>query len=199
MDPESEALTRSAIHDLANILSGIQGILELSDPKRPLSPRDRSRLDAILGDGMVVLERTRHLAMGTLPALILESGTEWRRQLQEQLEPLSLIFRRRIEVGLEGDGIHDRWPGELLRSYVLALTRQILPYAHDPVMSIQCKAGPEEWQLRWRPASTVPESISPGAQTRPRDISSRWAQRIGGSMGITLVLENGTLLARIPR
>ena len=55
MEPASEALMRSALHDLANVLCGIRGILELSDPQQPLSPRDQSRLDAVIADGMVAL------------------------------------------------------------------------------------------------------------------------------------------------
>ena len=42
---------RSSIHDLANTLSGIRGILELSDVQKPLSPRDRARLAVAELDG----------------------------------------------------------------------------------------------------------------------------------------------------
>jgi len=84
MDPASEALMRSSLHDLANAMSGIRGILDLSDPLRPLSPRDRERLDAIIGEGMATLERSRYLAMASLPDALLESGTDWRPLLKEQ-------------------------------------------------------------------------------------------------------------------
>ena len=190
---------RSAIHDLANILSGIQGILELSDPERPLSPRDRGRLDAILTDGMTTLERSRYLAMGTLPDAVIEAGPDWRRQLLEQLQPLSVVFRCKIEVSYEGETIHDRWPGELLRGYVLALYRQILPYVQGSALSLLCGADQKEWRLRWSPAPNIPESLHPELDARPRDISARWALRVGGSLGVTLSAEDGFLLARIPR
>jgi hypothetical protein len=190
---------RSAIHDLANILSGIRGILELSDPSRPLSPRDRTRLEAILTDGMNTLERSRYLAMGTLPDAVLEPGTDWRRQLKEQLQPLAVVFRCTITVDYEGELAHDRWPGELLRGYATALSRQILPYAQGPTMGILCGADQKEWRLHWSPASNVPESLCSEVESRPRDISARWGLRVGGSLGATLSVEGGSLLARIPR
>jgi hypothetical protein len=190
---------RSSIHDLANILSGIQGILELSDPDRPLTPRDRARLDAILTDGMATLERSRYLAMGTLPESAIESGADWRRQLKDQLQPLSVVFRSRIDVNYEGDPAQDRWPGELLRGYIAAVSRQILPYVQSAALVIFCEADAKEWRLRWTPASNLPESLQPEATNRPRDISARWALRTGAALGITLVAQDECLLARIPR
>lgn len=190
---------RSAIHDLANLLSGIRGILELSDPERPLSQRDRTRLDAILSDGMTTLERARYLAMGTLPDAILESGPDWRRRLTEELDPLAIVFRCKFEVAYEGETSHDRWPGDLLRGYVLAISRQILPYVQESKMGILCGADQNEWRLRWVPASNIPESLRPELEARPRDISARWALRVGGSLGATLTTGDGSLLARIPR
>jgi hypothetical protein len=199
VDHASEALMRAAIHDLANLFSGIRGILELSDSDRPLSPRDRNRLDAILTDGMTTLERARHLAMGTLPDAILEAGPDWRRKLLEEFEPMAIVFRCKLELAYEGEGIHDRWPGELLRGYILALSRQILPYVQGSTLGLLCGADPKEWRLRWSPAAQVPESLRPELEARPRDISARWALRVGGSLGVSLSNDEGALLARIPR
>ena len=199
MDQASESLMRSAIHDLANLFSGVRGILELSDPERPLSQRDRSRLDAILTDGMTILERTRHLAMETLPDASLEAGSGWRRRLSEGLEPLAVVFRCKFEVTYEGEAVCDRWPGDLLRGYVLAVSRQVLPYVQGSGVTIQCGADDKEWWVRWNPGPTIPESLRPAAGERPRDISTRWALQTGGSLGAILAVEQGTLLARIPR
>ncbi len=190
---------RSALHDLANALSGIRGILELSDTQKPLSARDRTRLEAILADGMTTLERARYLAMGTLPDAVLEPGPEWRQRLSEDLQPLSVVFRCAFQVGYEGEPTHDRWPGALLRGYVHALARQVLPYAQGAPVGILCGADAREWRLRWDPASNIPESLRPELEARPRDISARWALRVGGSLGIILSLEDGGILARVPR
>lgn len=199
MDPSSEALMRSSLHDLANVLSGIRGILELSDPHQPLSPRDQARLDAVVSDGMVVLERSRHLAMGTLPESMVESGPDWRHQLSEQLKPLGILFRRRFEIRATGEAGDDRWQGELLRSYVLALTRQILPYTQAECLEIHTSADSREWRLRWPQATVIPESLRPEMETRPRDISARWAQCAGIALNAALSVDKEGLLVRIPK
>lgn len=190
---------RSAIHDMANALSGIRGILELSDPDQPLSGRNRIRLESILTDGMTTLERARFLAMGNLPDALPEAGCDWRRKLTEQFEPLSIVFRCTVDLAYVGEPAFDRWPGELLRSYVLALSRQVLPYAQGAVLRIACGADAQGWRIQWHPAPGVPESLRAELTDRPRDISARWAIRIGASLGITLVAENGGLTAHIPR
>jgi len=199
MDPASEALMRSALHDLANVLCGIRGILELSDPQQPLSPRDQSRLDAVILDGMMALDRSRHLAMGTLPESMVESGLDWRHQLTEQLKPLGTLFRRQFQVLYVGEPANDRWPGELLRSYALALTRQVLPYTQSEPLEIHSSSDSREWRLRWLHATVIPESLNPEMETRPRDISARWALCVGAALNATLSADKDGLLARIPR
>lgn len=199
MDPASEALMRSAIHDLANVLSGIRGILELSDPNLPLTARDQSRLEAVIADGMVALDRSRHLAMGTLPESMVESGTDWRHQLAEQLKPLGVLFRRQFDVHFEGELADDRWPGEILRGYAMALTRQILPYVQAGTLEIRTQATPKEWRLRWPQATVVPESLKPELNSRPRDIGARWALRVGESLDGSLQVDADGLLLRVPR
>ncbi len=199
MDPASEALMRSAIHDLANVLCGIRGILDLSDPHLPLTPRDQSRLDAVISDGMVALDRSRHLAMATLPESMVESGQDWRYQLTEQLKPLGILFRRHFEVLYGGGPAEDRWPGELLRSYAVALTRQVLPYVSSETLEIHSRANSREWSLRWPHTTEVPESLQPGMETRPRDISARWALAAGTALHATLSADKDGLLVRIPR
>jgi hypothetical protein len=199
MDPTSEALMRSALHDLANVLCGIQGILELSEPHLPLTPRDRARLEAVISDGMVALDRSRHLAMGTFPDSMVESGLDWRHQLAEQLKPLGTLFRRQFRVLYGGKPADDRWPGELLRSYARALTRQILPYVQSESVEIHCSGDSREWRLQWSQTTVIPESLRPEMETRPRDISARWAMRVGTALNATLSADKDGLLARIPR
>ncbi len=199
MDPASEALMRSALHDLANVLCGIRGILELSDPQQPLTPRDQSRLDAVIADGMVALDRSRHLAMGTLPESMVESGQDWRHQFEEQLNPLGILFRRHFHVHFAGESADDRWPGELLRSYALALTRQVLPYVQCESLEILSSADSREWQLTWPHTTVIPESLRPEMETRPRDISARWSLYAGNALHATLCVDEDGLRVKIPR
>lgn len=199
MDHASEALIRSVIHDMANALSGVRGILELSPTDRPLSPRDRDRLEAVLAEGVTTLERGRHLAMGTLPDAVAEPGALWRRSLLERLHPLGTLFRCRFEVGYEGDPLHDTWPGELLKGYVHAFARHTLPYVQDGVLGILFGADEREWRVRWSPAANPPEAFVADHDARARDVASRWVLRVGGSLGATLGSEGGATLVRIPR
>lgn len=199
MDPASEALMRSALHDLANVLSGVRGILELSDPHQPLTPRDQARLDAVISDGMIALDRSRHLAMDTLPESLVESGQDWRYQLAEQLKPIGTLFRRRFDVQFEGEPSEDRWPGEILRSYALALTRQVLPYVQAETLVIRSSSDKREWRLQWPHATVVPESLHPEENSRPRDISARWAIRVGSALQASLSASKDGLLVRVPR
>jgi hypothetical protein len=81
---------------------------------------------------------------------------------------------------------------------VRSVTRQILPIARPPVMTITGGADAEGWWLRWDPAAILPESLVPGSEDRPMDVSARWAARIGSCLGAVLTLDGGTLLARLP-
>jgi len=184
---------------MANTLSGIRGILELSDPSVPLSHRNRTRLEAILTEGMGTLEKARHLAMDTLPEALSEPGSDWRRRLETLLQPLSVIFRCSFEVCFEGEPALDRWPGELLMGHALALTRQILPYLQGGVMQILCTADARGWTLRWQPVSTFPESLKTGELTGPQDVSARWVHRTGVALGARLDFLDGAVLVNIPR
>jgi hypothetical protein len=197
MDTPSELLMRSALHDLANVLAGVRGILDLSDPDRPLASRDRLRLEAVLDEGMTTLERSRNLAMETLPGAEVQPGAPWRAELLEQLGPLGILFKCRFDLSYLGDPGLDRWPGELLRGYARAVSRQVLPYVHDGSLAIRCEADRQEWRLIWSPAELLPESLT--VEGKQLDISSRWARRVGASLGVALVCEHGALTARIPR
>ncbi len=190
---------RSTLHDMANVLAGVKGLLDLNLPGQPFNLRDRQRLEAVIEEGIATLDRCRHLAMATLPEGPLEPGNLWRDQLLEELEPMGTLFRSRFELGFEGAAEWDQWPGPLLRGYVRAVTRQVLPYARGGTMTIQCGSAPDGWLLRWTPATALPEGLTAGSEDRPTDICSRWAVRLGSALGAALACEAGSLCARIPR
>ena len=199
MDKPAEFLIRSALHDLANVLAGIRGILDLGDPDEPMSTRDRDRLDAVLDEGLNTLERTRCLAMGQLPEAALEPGDAWRSHLLEELQPLGVIFRSAFEVTPEGEPGWDQWPGPRLRGYVRAVTRQVLPYVRTGRLAIRCEARERAWTVRWDGVAAIPENLLPLPEDRPRDIATRWAAEVAGALDITVTLEDGALAARMPR
>ena len=201
MDPASEMLMRSTLHDLANTLSGIQGILELNDPSQPLTPRNRARLGAILTEGLATLDRARHLAMETLPDANLEDGPSWRARLEHALRPLSLLFR--CEFGLEYQGPQDldRWPGELMLTFTLTLTRQMLPYIQDNHLEMVFDASETEWRIGWSPVAFMPEGLVDPRPERPLDVAAHLATRIGQALSSNLTFDPDkmSVTARIPR
>ena len=190
---------RSTLHDMANILGGLKGILDLTAPEQPISERDRRRLEAVLEEGIATLERCRHLTLQTLPEGPLEPGPEWREQLLEELAPLGTLFRCRFELDVAGSPGWDRWPGGLLRSYVRAVTRQVLPYARGGTLCLRCEADADGWRLRWSPAPALPESLSACADGPQLDICSRWAFQVGSALGATLAWEAGAVHGHVPR
>jgi len=199
MEKESELLIRSALHDLANVLAGVRGILELADPSRPLSPRDRARLDAVVEEGLATLVRTRHLAMGTLPEDGEQEGPDWRGQLADELQPLGTLFRCAFTITLGAGAGPDRWPGTRLRSYVRAAVRQALPYCRGGAMTILCEPEPREWRLRLAPIDILPEGLAAQAIEGSGDIGARWAQHLGRAQDIGLSWQDGELRIRVPR
>lgn len=201
MDPVSEMLMRSTLHDLANTLSGIQGILELNDPSLPLTPRNRARLGAILAEGLATLERARHLAMDTLPDASLEDGPSWRGRLEQALGPLTLLFRCDFSLEYQGTLALDRWPGELARAFTLTLTRQLLPYLQDAHLKLVFDANEAEWRIQWSPITLLPEDLLDPRAERPRDVSAHLAARIGQALSCHLAFDPDqmSVSVRIPK
>ena len=96
MEKSSEILIRSTLHDLANVLAGVRGILDLNQPGQPLAQRDRDRLDAVVEEGVATLDRCRHLALATLPRRAWRPGRPGGTRLLEDLEPMAILFRCRF-------------------------------------------------------------------------------------------------------
>jgi hypothetical protein len=199
MEEFSELLMRSTLHDMANVLAGVKGIVDLNPPDQPISPRDRQRLEAVLEEGISTLERCRHLTMATLPEAAMEPGADWREQLLEELKPLGTLFRSQFALAFEGAPEWDQWAGRLHRSYIRAVTRQVMPFAKGTVMSIRCGADPDGWRVQWSPAPGMPDNLVPGADVDHMDICGRWALQAGAALASSLTCEGGSLLLRIPR
>jgi hypothetical protein len=199
MEKFSELLIRSTLHDLANVLAGVKGILDLNPPGQPMILRDRQRLEAVLEEGVAALERSRHLAMDTLPERVAEPGPDWRARLLEELAPLGTLFRSQIDLAFEGAPECDQWAGQLLRSYVKAVTRQVLPQARNATLCLRCRADQDAWRVGWSPVLVLPENLAPGADEETMDICGRWARRAASALGSSLEHQEGFLWARIPR
>lgn len=197
MERPSEMLIRAALHDVANVFAAIQGVLDLTPPGRPLADRDRDRLEAVLDEGAATLGRARHLAMGTCPGSEAEEAFDWQAHLAGDLKALGVLYRRRISVRVEDPS--RPWPGGLLRGYLRAAVKQVLPYVQGDLLELACRAGDEAWTVGLSPIPFVPESLLEQPEDKPGDISGRFALRVADVLRLTLSCENGTLTIRIPR
>ena len=196
----SETLWRTALHDFNNLLAGIQGVLDLSDPAEPLSARNRLRLEATLEEGRNLVAMSRALALGRMPDAGQLPWPEWREGLLRRLEPLSVLFKCPVEVVLMEPGEGRPWPAPLLQDWALAFSRQILPWVAPGVLRVEAEASPEGWLLRWPGAPPIPPALLPDPpEEAARNLTSLWLRSVGERLGLTLEARDGALLARVPK
>ena len=88
---DSEELWRAALHDFNNLLAGVQGVLDLSDPRLPLDARNRLRLETTLEDGKTLIAMARALALDRHPDPGILSWSDWSAGLRARLEPLAIL------------------------------------------------------------------------------------------------------------
>jgi hypothetical protein len=199
MDKASERLFRSTLHDLANTLAGMRGILDLTPPDQALGARNHARMDAVVSEGLTMLARARHLALATFPDAGLQEGPDWRAQVQDEAASLVSLFRHPVTVEAEpGDG-SDLWPGALGRDLVLAVARQVLPYVKEGSLAVRCLPRKEAWFLAFAPVPFMPDNLLPAPEDARRDLSSLWGRRLLDHLQADLSVENGILTIRIPR
>lgn len=196
----SETLWRTALHDFNNLLAGIQGVLDLSDPAEPLSPRNRLRLEATLEEGRNLVAMSRALALGRIPDAGQLPWPEWREGLLRRLEPLSVLFKCPVEVVLAEPGDGRPWPAPLLQDWALALSRQILPWVAPGALRIEGEVTAEGWLLRWPEAPPIPPALLPvPPEDAARNLTSLWLRSMGERLGLILESRDGALVALLPK
>lgn len=195
----SEVLWRSALHDFNNLLAGIQGVLDLSDPGEPLSSRNRKRLEATLEEGRNLVAMSRALALGRIPDSGRLPWPEWRDGLQRRMEPLSVLFKCPVEVVLLEPGNGRAWPAPLFQDWASAFSRQILPWIAPGTLRVEAFDGPEGWILRWPGAPPLPPALRPEP---PEDavwnLTSHWLRSMGERLDLTLEERDGALQVVMP-
>ncbi|HEX9008963.1 MAG TPA: hypothetical protein VF804_01250 [Holophagaceae bacterium] len=195
-----ETLWRTALHDFNNLLAGIQGVLDLSDPAEPLSPRNRLRLEATLEEGRNLVAMSRALALGRIPDTGQLPWTEWREGLLRRLEPLSVLFKCPVEVVLAEPGDGRSWPAPLLQDWALALSRQILPWVAPGILRIEAEVASGGWVLRWPDAPPIPPALLPEPpEDAARNLTSLWLRSMGERLGMILESRDGALVALLPK
>lgn len=195
----SEDLWRATLHDFNNLLAGLQGVLDLSDPRLPLDARNRMRLEATLGDGKMLIAMARAMALGRYPDADAASWSEWRAGLEQRLEPMAALFRCPVEL-VDAGAAGVRWPAPLLQDWAAAFTRQILPWAAPGPLRLEASATPEDWTLTWVGDAPLPVALRPDPPPdAPKNLPSLWLRASGERMGLSLREVPGGIMARLER
>ncbi len=183
---DSEELWRAALHDFNNLLAGVQGVLDLSDPRLPLDARNRLRLETTLEDGKTLIAQARALALGRHPDSGLASWFDWRAGLDARLGLLAALFRCPIElVGVGAEGA--AWPTPLLQDWAAAFTRQILPWVAPGPLRLEAKAANDAWCLTWVGDAPLPVALRPELPPdAPRSLPAFWLRSTGERLGLTI-------------
>ncbi len=195
----TEELWRATLHDFNNLLAGLQGVLDLSDPRLPLDARNRMRLETTLGDGKTLIAMARALALGRHPDSGMASWQEWKSGLEQRLEPMAALFRCPIEL-VDGGAGNAHWPAPLLQDWAAAFTRQILPWATPGPLRLEASASPEAWILTWLGDAPLPTALRPEPPPdAPKNLPSLWLRATGERLGIAVTETPGGLVARMGR
>lgn len=195
----SEDLWRAALHDFNNLLAGVQGVLDLSDPRLPLDARNRLRLETTLEDGKTLIAMARSLALGRHPDAGLAPWDEWRAGLTGRFEALAELFRCPIDlVDAGADGAY--WPTPLLQDWAAAFTRQILPWAAPGPLRLEARATPDHWELTWLGDAPLPAALRPELPAdAPKNLPSFWLRATCERLGLSVSEQPGGLVARMVR
>ncbi|MBI1754060.1 MAG: hypothetical protein HY014_10260 [Acidobacteria bacterium] len=195
----SEDLWRATLHDFNNLLAGLQGALDLSDPRLPLDARNRLRLSTSIEEGKTLIAMARALALGRRPESGLVPWAEWKAGLEARMEPLAELFR--CPCHLSGTGLEGSiWPAPLLQDWAAAFTRQILPWSVPGPLRLEASITPEAWVLTWPGDAPLPLGLKPDPSAdTPKNLPILWLRALGKDMGIRLEETPGGPVARMPR
>jgi hypothetical protein len=197
VDPEE--LWRAALHDFNNLLAGVQGVLDLSDPRLPLDARNRLRLEATLEDGKTLITMARALALGRHPDPGLTSWFDWRAGLNARLDPLSALFRCPIDL-VDMGAAGAAWPSPQLQDWATAFTRQILPWTAPGPLRLEAKAATDAWYLTWVGDAPLPVALRaelpPDA---PKSLPAFWLRSTAERLGLSVRATPGALVVRMAR
>lgn len=196
---DSVELWRAALHDFNNLMAGLQGVLDLSDPRLPMDTRNRLRMAMVLEDGKTLIAMARALALGRLPEGDTAPWEAWAEALQGRFDPVSDLFRCPVEL-VDAGAAGTRWPAPLLQDWALAFTRLILPWAAPGPLRLQASATPEAWLLRWVTDAPIPTALT--AEDRadsPKNLASFWLRTMAEHQGLQVERLEGGIQARIPR
>jgi hypothetical protein len=195
----TEELWRASLHDFNNLLAGLQGVLDLSDPRLPLDARNRMRLESSVEEGKTLIAMARSLALGRH----LESGpASWREfehAMRSRLGIMSELYRCPIDLVEEGASTA-RWPTPVLVEWAAAFTRQILPWAAPGPLRLSASLAPDAWELTWHCDAPIPSALLPDpAPDAPKNLAGLWLRATGDRLDIAVQTVPDGLQARMKR
>ncbi|WP_306591595.1 hypothetical protein [Geothrix sp. 21YS21S-4] len=195
---DTEELWRAALHDFNNLMAGLQGVLDLSDPGLPLDSRNRLRLGSILEDGKTLVAMARALALSRIPDAGLAAWGEWEAGLRHRLVPVADLFRCPVDLVDAGAATYP-WPAPLFQDWALAFTRQLLPWAVPGPLRLEAEVGENGWELRWITDAPLPSALqlSPPADAL-RNLPSFWLRSMADQLRLTVKAEGGAIRIRMP-
>ena len=195
----SDDLWRAALHDLNNLLAGLQGVLDLSDPQLPMDARNRLRLECTLEDGKTLVTMARSLALGCHPDPGLAAWGEWKAGLETRLKPMSAMFRRPIQLVDSGaDGAP--WPVPQLQDWAAAFTRQVLPQVAPGPLRLEARVSPEAWTLTWVGVAPLPTALQPDPPPEAlKNLPSFWLRAVSERLGLSIQETPNGLVVRMAR
>jgi hypothetical protein len=195
----SEDLWRAVLHDFNNILAGLQGVMDLSDPRLPLDTRNRMRMEYSIEEGKTLISMARALVLDRHPEAGVASWADWKAALNGRLEPMSTLFRCPIDLVDKGaDGC--AWPTPQLVEWTAAFTRQILPWVAPGPLRLEATVTPEAWNLTWIGDAPMPTALqADSSPDTPKNIHAFWLRAMGERLGISILETPAGLVARMAR
>lgn len=195
---DSEDLWRAALHDFNNLLTGLQGVVDLGDPSPAPDPQHHARMETLLEDGRTLIAMARALALGRLPYSEPIPWTDWEAGLRARLDAAGALFRCPVELVDAGAG-QVPWPAPLFQDWIVAFTRQVLPWAAPGPLRIEAEAESGALLVRWHTDASLPSALEAEAPAdAPRSLAGHWLRDVAGRLDLTVERTETCLCVRLP-
>jgi hypothetical protein len=180
-------------------VTGLQGVIDLGDPGLPFDPHNHARLETILEDGKTLIAMARAMALGRLPLSEPVAWMDWEAGVRARLDATGSLFHCPVELVDTGAG-GAPWSAPLLQDWVVAFTRQILPWAAPGPLRLEAEADSDAWVLRWITDAPLPAALeAEPALDAPRNLAGLWLRGMASHLELTLETSPSYIQARVPR